>query len=374
MTQSKMACKILWLPTPPSEGCASMDRHWRELEGAMHGHEFADFRISCPFGKAPALTSKAPRWLRVWNKYFRYPRLVSRAGAADVAHILDHSSAHFLPRISQSVRTIVTVHDLAPLQQSGTLAPAQLDRFKKTVSHIREADLILADSQFTAEATSAFLKGHYDIRVLPLGVNVGQFAKKVMLPSRFRLPRCARILSIGSNLPRKNLRILPDALGAVRRAVGPIALIRVGERLNTATAGRLRQAIGTESVCELGDCSDDELTALLQNVDVLLFPSTLEGFGLPLLEAMAAGCPVVSSDASSLPEVGGDEVLYFKPGEPAAAAAQITSLLRNGDLRLRLIEGGRNRADSFSWAHHVRKLAAIYRELAESPVRKKSHS
>lgn len=366
-----MDYKILWLPTPPSEGCASMDRYWRELEREFAAPALGEFDVRCPLGTAPSHTRPAPRLLRIWNKYFLLPRLVRRVGDAQIAHVLDHSSAHFLRRIPAAVRKIVTVHDLAPLEDPDGLTPAQLKRFRNTVSNIRLADLLLADSAYTARAITAFLGEERNIHVLPLGVRAEQFVRPGALAPGRVLPQCPRILSVGSNLRRKNLRILPEVMGAVRKDFGPVALIRVGARLDEATLGRLHEAIGPEHVVELGNCADDELVALLHNVDALLFPSTLEGFGLPLLEAMAAGCPVVSSDASSLPEVGGKDALYFKPDQPSEAAAQIVSLLRQPRLREDLIARGRRRAAEFSWLSHAQKLAALYRVLAESaPIRK----
>ncbi len=361
-----MAYKILWLPTPPSEGCASMDRYWRELEREFRAPALVEFEVRCPFGGAPAHSAQAPRLRRIWDKYFRLPRLVGRAGDAQVAHVLDHSCAHFLRRIPATVRKIVTVHDLAPLEDPDGLTPAQLNRFRNTVSNIRLADLLLADSAYTARAITAFLGEERNVHVLPLGVHAEHFAQPGALAPGRVLPQCPRILSVGSNLRRKNLRILPEVMGAVRKDFGPVALIRVGARLDEATLGRLHEAIGPEHVVELGNCADDELVALLHTVDALFFPSTIEGFGLPLLEAMAAGCPVVSSDASSLPEVGGDDVLYFRPDQPSEAAAQIVSLLRQPRLRGELIARGGLRAAEFSWANHAQKLAEHYRKLAGS--------
>ena len=341
-----------------------MDRYWRELERAFSGPDFSEFEVRCPLGAAPAHTAQAPRLRRIWNKYFWFPRLIRRMGAAQIAHVLDHSCAHFLRRLPASVRKIVTVHDLAPLEDPDGLTPAQLKRFRNTVSEIRTADLLLADSAYTARAITDFLGEQRNVQVLPLGVQVEHFARPgALMPGRI-LPRCPRILSVGSNQRRKNLRILPEVLGEVRKTAGPVALIRVGARLDEATRGSLHEAIGAEHVVELGNCADDELVALLHNVDLLLFPSTLEGFGLPLLEAMAAGCPVISSNASSLPEVGGGDVLYFKPNQPSEAAAQIVSLLRQPRLREDLIARGRRRAAEFSWASHAQKLAGHYRDIA----------
>lgn len=341
-----------------------MDRYWRELEREFRKPEFGSFAVHCPFGNAPAESRRAPRLERIWNKYFRLPWKVSREREAQVVHVLDHSSAHFLKRVPASARKIVTVHDLAPLEEPDGLTPAQLERFRRTVSNIRHADLLIADSTYTARAITGFLKEEREVVVLPLGVHAEHFSQPGALKDSRVLPACPRILSVGSNVRRKNLRILPEVLGAVRKSVGPVALIRVGAPLDEPTLARLREAIGPERVIEWGNCADNELVALLHNVDLLLFPSTLEGFGLPLLEAMAAGCPVVSSDSSSLPEVGGDDVLYFKPDRPADAAAQIVSILKQPELRTDLIARGRRRAEQFSWLNHAKKLSAFYTAVA----------
>lgn len=341
-----------------------MDRYWRELEREFRRPGSGPFEFRCPFGDAPAESRRAPRLERIWNKYFRLPWMVGRERDAQVVHVLDHSSAHFLKRVPASARKIVTVHDLAPLEDPDGLTPVQLERFRRTVSNIRGADLLIADSVYTARAITGFLKEEREVVVLPLGVHPEHFSQPGALKDSRVLPSCPRILSVGSNVRRKNLRILPDVLGAVKQAIGPVSLIRVGASLDAQTLGDLHKAVGPENVVELENCEDAELVALYHQSDVLLFPSTLEGFGLPLLEAMAAGCPVVSSDSSSLPEVGGDAVLYFKPDRPADAAAQIVSLLRQPQLRADLIERGRRRAGEFSWATHARKLAGHYAGLA----------
>lgn len=361
-----MRRKILWLPSPPSEGCASMDRYWRELTRQLGNSPLAAFDIRSPFGEPPAHSKKAPRLARIWNKYFRLPWKIRRQGDADVVHILDHSCAHFLTRLPASVRKIVTVHDLAPLEDPDRLTPAQVRRFRATVSNLKGADLLLCDSQYTARATGEFLKRDRDIQVLPLGVNAAQFAMRRTLNPGHSLPACPRILSVGSNLRRKNLGILPDVMRDVKSVIGTVALIRVGERLDADTLASLQRSLGPENVVELGGCSDDDLVALYQNVDLLLFPSTIEGFGLPLLEAMAAGCPVVSSDASSLPEVGGEDALYFRPSRAAEGAAQIIRLLKDPQLRTSLIDRGKQRAALFSWARHAELLAAVYAQAAEN--------
>ena len=114
----------------------------------------------------------------------------------------------------------------------------------------------------------------------------------------------------------------------------------------------------------LGFVPDDDLPALLTAAEVFVFPSLYEGFGLPPLEAMACGTPVVASDSSSLPEVLGDAALLVPPGDVAALAGALARLLDDGALRARLRERGLARAASFTWERTARATLAAYREAA----------
>jgi glycosyltransferase involved in cell wall biosynthesis len=355
-----MRKSILWLPSHPAEGYSSMDRYWRELEKCFSQHPELPFRIDCPLGKAPADSRAAGRFQRVLQKYVSYPFKVKRAARTDVVHLLDHSSAHLLRQVPRGVYKIVTVHDLAPLEDPSGLTRAQLRRFRAAVSLLSRADLLLSDSAYTARALQPILQREQKVAVLPLGVDVASYSRPTSLMTLRPLPSCPKILSIGSTIGRKNLRILPRVLAQVSKEVGPVALVRVGGRLDPELLTELSRVLPAEHIVELGSLAEEQLVALYQHVDLLIFPSTLEGFGLPSLEAMAAGCPVVSSDASSLPEVGGDAALYFDPHAPEQAAAQIIRLLGEPPLRDALIERGRQRAATLSWDRHVEKLAEYY--------------
>jgi glycosyltransferase involved in cell wall biosynthesis len=121
------------------------------------------------------------------------------------------------------------------------------------------------------------------------------------------------------------------------------------------------------NVVELSDLPEEKLIAAYQRADLLFFPSTLEGFGLPVLEAMASGTPVVASNAASIPEVGGNAALYFDPTDIEEAARLLLRVLSDPDLRAELRKRGQEQAAQLDWKNHFIRLCEYYRQLAFGP-------
>lgn len=359
--------QILWLPCLPSAGSLSMDRHWGELDHERRAHPPGDLHIHCALPGPPTRTHRRDRLTRFWQKYLWYPWKTRRGSAkADLVHVLDHAYANLLREVPAGTIKVATVHDLAPLSVPGSLTAGQEKRFRRTVETLCQADLILADSGHTARDVVKLLGcDEARIRVFPLGVDLGQFgqAQPAPLPDwEARLAARRVVISVGSVAERKNLGMLPGFFARLQAAGWPVTLVRIGDALPAALARELRGVLGGE-LLELGQVPAGHLVGAYQRAALLIFPSRLEGFGLPVLEAMAAGCPVVCSDASSLPEVGGQAALYFDPDDTAAAAAHAETILRDAAVRAERIRAGREWASRFSWQAHFHALTDIYREL-----------
>jgi len=154
------------------------------------------------------------------------------------------------------------------------------------------------------------------------------------------------IVIVGNTAPHKNVRLILDLAGRLDQAGLRIAVVGVCDsRVFAADAA----APMGHNIAWLGRLSDSELAALLNHCLCLAYPSLVEGFGLPPLEAMALGCPVVASDRASLPEVCGNAALYASPNDPDAWMAQFVRLSQDQELRTRMVAQGRGRASMFRW-------------------------
>jgi glycosyltransferase involved in cell wall biosynthesis len=171
------------------------------------------------------------------------------------------------------------------------------------------------------------------------------------------------VLYVGNIKPHKNLERLIEAFHLVRReGFERLKLLIIGDQISKFP--RLRRAVDRyklhKHVRFLGFVPNDTLASLYRLATVFAFPSLYEGFGLPPLEAMASGTPVVASNTSSLPEVLGDAAVLVDPYSTAAIAGGLTRVLGDADLRARLREMGLARARMFSWEDSVRKVKAVY--------------
>jgi alpha-1,3-rhamnosyl/mannosyltransferase len=183
------------------------------------------------------------------------------------------------------------------------------------------------------------------------------------------LPPPGFVLAVGTLEPRKNLPRLVDAYAAMPVELQSAHPLVVVGALGWETNGTLRalESLG-ERCTMLGHVSDVALAELYRRCAVFCYPSLGEGFGLPVLEAMAAGAAVLTSDVSSLPEVGGDAVAYADPTQAQAIAEQLQRLLRDDALRTELSRRASARAQEFSWESFAETVLAVLEEAAGAPA------
>jgi glycosyltransferase involved in cell wall biosynthesis len=173
------------------------------------------------------------------------------------------------------------------------------------------------------------------------------------------------ILSVGTVQPRKNYERLIQALAQLHQRGYTIDLVIAGGKgwLDNPIYETVQQTGMEQYVHFIGFVDDEDLPALYSAAECFAFPSLYEGFGLPVLEAMACGTPVVTSNVSSLPEVAGDAALLVDPYDTLAIVQAIRSILDDTVLRSQLVDKGYHQVGHFSWIESARKLRQIYNDM-----------
>jgi glycosyltransferase involved in cell wall biosynthesis len=244
---------------------------------------------------------------------------------------------------------------------------------KKAVPRsVKRATHVLADSQATKEdLIELFGTPVEKITVLYSGVDarfapVRDGAAIDRVCAKYHLPR-PYILSVGTLQPRKNYGRMIQAYAQLAHIVPHHLVIAGGQGWMLDSITEPVKALGLESRVHFpGFVDDADLPAVYSAADLFAYVSLYEGFGLPLLEAMACGTPVIGSNASSLPEVIGDAGLQVDPHDVDAIARAMTTMLESTDLRDRAIAAGLERARLFTWDKAARQLLAIYERMLKT--------
>ncbi len=306
-------------------------------------------------------------WLaRVWQRAQAPLPVDWITGRIDLFHSPDFT----LPPTRRDTRTLLTVHDLSFVRDPESAVPVLRAYLNKVVPRsVARADHVLADSLATRDdLIELYGTPAEKISVLYSGVNevfqpVRAAADLGAVRARYGLGAAPFILAVGTVQPRKNYTRLIQAFARLRAA--DVNLVIAGGKgwlYDAIFAEVERQQLG-QRVIFPGFVADDDLPALYSAAAVLAYPSTYEGFGLPILEAFACGTPVVTSTAACLPEVAGDAALLVPPTDVAALAEALNRAYTDSALRARLIHAGAERARLFTWQASAAQLLALYERL-----------
>ena len=301
---------------------------------------------------------------RIWHRARLPLRAEMLTGPAHLFHALDFT----LP--PTRMRRVVTIHDLAFLTHPQFAVPSLATYLGRAVPRAaRAADAIITVSEDTRQTLLRRLPDLDPTRVITVPLGVGapfapcpDLARMRALSARLHLTR-PMVLSVGTLEPRKNYPNLIRAFAEARRMRGgPQQLVLAGRRgWRSESIFATIEELGLSDVVTIAaDLDDGDLVALYTLADVVAQVSYTEGFGLPALEAMRCGTPVVVSDGGALPEVVGDAALVVHPTDPGEIAHALHQAITDQALRRALLQRGHARAAQFTWAATAERTLQVY--------------
>ena len=350
-----------------------------------NGSAFTPALIRPEFGSAlPSVMRRdegepPPTIQRIAHRFWSYPRWLRQQPAADVYHIVDHSYAH-LAHVLPAERVVVTCHDIDAFrtllpggQRESTLPRAFV---KRALTGLQRAAAVVCDSEATrSELLANSLVSADRTSVVPIAVHpsctVAPDAAADAVAATLTGPLGASdLLHVGSTIPRKRIEMLLEVLARVADRRPDVRLWRVGGPFTDAQAARACQLGVAQRITVMPFVTRPVLAALYRRAALVVLPSEREGFGLPVIEAMACGTPIVCSDLPVLREVGGGAAEYCAPGDPAEWSTRIVALLtERASARTRWgarQAAGIARASRFSWHRYASEMHAVYEWVSEA--------
>jgi glycosyltransferase involved in cell wall biosynthesis len=347
-----------------------------------HASSFEVARICPPlsrrFGRLPAIGKQGvfQNADRLLNRFVDYPgSLKALVQDFDLFHVIDHSYSQLVLDLPPG-RTVVTCHDLDTFRC--VLEPERHPRptwframTKRILRGFQKAAHVVAVSAATRDEIVHFgLHPASRVTVISNGVHPAysplpdpaadsELARLLPIDSQSDAKEGIWLLNVGSSMPRKRLDLLLGIVAEVRRHKANVRLLRVGEALTTEQRELARQLKVDSAVVELGFLSRELLAAAYRRADLLVHTADAEGFGLPLIEAMACGCQVIASDIQVLREVGGTAAQYCAVGDMEGwKNAILAATDRKQDREKSFANAAR-----FSWSENAARTAQVYEQV-----------
>ncbi len=366
--------------TIPEEGRVSSEVYVSELTAGLSslaapGLELEHLRPDGRFRRALGPLAPAARIGGYLDRYVVY-QWRARSYPADVHHVVDHGYGH-LGLSLDPCRTVTSFHDAMLLKFRARELPIDRYPYLTVLAHrvdlvaIARAARIIAMSENSRNDLLRFTgvdPGR--VRVILQGVSP-RFAPSEVEDGEAVAPinrgGPPRVLHVGHCGPYKNVEGILRALPRAIRLLGePIQFVKAGGPFTTAQRALIGKLGIEDHVVHLGPVPDERLPGVYREADLVVMPSLHEGFGLPVLEAMASGTPVVAANRGSLPEVVGDAgLLVDDPTDPDALAGAVVRGLGDAKLRRDLRARGLARAATFTWERTARQTLEVYREVYE---------
>jgi len=286
----------------------------------------------------------------------------------DIYHGLSHELPIGIEKAN--LKLIVTIHDLIFLRYPDFYRKIDREIYDKKFRH---ACKIAHRIHSISDQTKQDLIHYYGIpeekiTVIYQSINPVFFQKadhdfKFSLRKKHQLPK-RFLLSVGTVEPRKNLLSLLEGM-TLSKVYVPLVVVGKSTEYMQKVHKFIEADLNRLQVYFLPRIADDELAALYQMAEVLIYPSFFEGFGLPVAEAQASGCPVITSNISSLPEAGGDAAFYIDPGKPAEIGEALKAVLEDSALRKSMIAKGKANAHRFTHYSYAVQMEQLYKSVLD---------